>query len=96
MSTRTRIEASLERLSAALDHLEAACEERVNSDAERGNLQEEFAVLQDDRTRLGVELDAATARSKSLELANDEVARRLQKASATLRSMLAHAELSER
>jgi len=96
MKTSARIEAALKRLSAALDHLEAACERRINADAERGNLREEFAVLQDDRTRLGVELDAATARSKSLEIANDEVARRLQKASATLRTVLAHVELGER
>lgn len=96
MTTPARIEAALKRLAVALDRLEAACEQRIGMDAERGNLQEEFAVLQDDRTRLGVELDAAMAHSKSLELANDEVARRLQKASAELRSMLAHAEFSDR
>jgi hypothetical protein len=96
MKTPARIEATLKKLAAALDQLEAACERRCDADTERGNLDEEFAVLQDDRTRLGVELDAALARSKSLELANDEVARRLQKASATLRTMLSHVEFDER
>ncbi|MGP0059931.1 MAG: DUF4164 family protein [Beijerinckiaceae bacterium] len=96
MKKPVRIEAALKRLAAALDQLEAACERRLEADAERSNLEEEFAVLQDDRTQLGVELDAAVTRSKSLELANDEVARRLQKASATLRAMLPHVEFSER
>ncbi|MGO9007690.1 MAG: DUF4164 domain-containing protein [Beijerinckiaceae bacterium] len=96
MKKPVRIEAALKRLATALDQLEAACERRLEADAERTNLEEEFAVLQDDRTQLGVELDAAITRSKSLELANDEVARRLQKASATLRTMLSHVEFSER
>jgi chromosome segregation ATPase len=96
MKKPVRIEAALKRLATALDQLEAACERRLEADAERNNLEEEFAVLQDDRTQLGVELDAAVTRSKSLELANDEVARRLQKATATLRAMLSHVEFSER
>ncbi len=96
MKKPVRIEAALKRLATALDQLEAACARRLEADAERSNLEEEFAVLQDDRTQLGVELDAAVTRSKSLELANDEVARRLQKASATLRTMLSHVEFSER
>jgi chromosome segregation ATPase len=96
MKKPVRIEAALKRLATALDQLEAACERRLEADAERSNLEEEFAVLQDDRTQLGVELDAAVTRSKSLELANDEVARRLQKASATLRTMLSHVEFSQR
>ncbi len=97
MKKPVRIDAALKRLANALDQLEAACERRLEADAERSNLEEEFAVLQDDRTQLGVELDAAVTRSKSLELANDEVARRLQKASATLRTMLSsHVEFSER
>ena len=96
MKKPVRIEAALKRLATALDQLEAACERRLEADAERSNLEEEFAVLQDDRTQLGVELDAAVTRSKALELANDEVARRLQKASATLRTMLSHVEFSQR
>jgi hypothetical protein len=96
MNTPARIEAALKRLAAALDQLDAACERRIDAEAERNNLEEEFAVLQDDRSRLGVELDSAMARSKSLELANDEVARRLQKASTTLRAMLSHVEFDGR
>ncbi len=87
--THDRIEHAFKGLLAALDHLEAACERRQKSDNERGNLEEELAVLQDDRTRLALELDDAQARAKSLELANGEVARRLVKASSTLRALLA-------
>lgn len=85
----------MDRLAAALDLLEAACERRLEADAERSNLEEEFAVLQDDRTQLGVELDAAVSRARSLELANDEVARRLQRASDWLRRMLSDVEPDE-
>jgi chromosome segregation ATPase len=84
-----RIDAALRRLSAALDRLEAACERRAKADAIRINLEEELAVLQDDRSRLAVELDGAVARAKSLELANDEVGRRLNQASAEISAVLA-------
>ncbi|MEI9914753.1 MAG: DUF4164 family protein [Methylovirgula sp.] len=53
-------------------------------------MEEEFAVLQDDRARLAVELDGAVARSQSLELANNEVARRLAKARETIEEMISH------
>ena len=89
MSTYARLELSFKSLLAALDQLEAACERRLTADAERGNLEEELAILQDDRTRLALELDDSQARSKSLELANSEVARRLAKASSTIRTILA-------
>jgi chromosome segregation ATPase len=83
-----RLGAALRRLAAALDRLEAACERRAKADAERGNLEEELAVLQDDRSRLAVELDGAIARSKSLELANEDIGRRLNHASGEIRSVL--------
>jgi septal ring factor EnvC (AmiA/AmiB activator) len=91
MSTYAQLESAFKGLLAALDQLEAACERRRNADAERSNLEEELAVLQDDRTRLALELDDAKARSKSLELANGEVARRLAKASSNIRTILAQA-----
>ena len=90
MSTQTRLELAFKNLMTALDQLEAACERRRDADAARSDLEEELAVLQDDRTRLGLELDEAQARSKSLELANVEVARRLAKASETIRTILEH------
>jgi chromosome segregation ATPase len=83
-----RLDAALRRLAAALDRLEAASERRAKADALRTNLVEELAVLQDDRSRLAVELDGEITRSRALELANEEVARRLSQASAEIRAVL--------
>jgi chromosome segregation ATPase len=93
--TYDRLEQAFKGLLAALDQLEAACARRQKADAERGNLEEELAVLQDDRTRLALELDDTQARAKSLELANGEVARRLATASANLRTLLAQVGAAE-
>ena len=92
MDTPERFAAALRRLSAALEKLEAASEIRANAEALRANLEEELAVMQDDRSRLAVELDGALARSTSLEAANDEVARRLKSANAALRDVLSAVE----
>lgn len=90
-----RLDAALKRLAAALDRLDAASERRAKADALRANLEDELAVMQDDRARLAVELDGAIARAKSLELANDEVARRLNGACAEIREVLAEAAARE-
>ncbi len=92
MDTPERLAAALRRLSAALEKLEAASEIRANAEALRANLEEELAVMQDDRSRLAVELDGSVARSMSLEAANDEVARRLKSANAALRAVLSAVE----
>ncbi|MGI8570701.1 MAG: DUF4164 family protein [Methylocella sp.] len=86
-----RLDAALKRLAAALGRLAAASERRAKADALRANLEDELAVMQADRSKLAVELDGAIARSKSLELANGEVARRLNGASAEIRGVLAEA-----
>jgi chromosome segregation ATPase len=83
-----RLDTALRRLAVALDRLEAAGERRAKADALRANLEEELAVLQDDRSTLAVELDGAIARSRALELANEEVGRRLNHASAEIRAVL--------
>jgi Domain of unknown function (DUF4164) len=93
MSTYVQLESAFKGLLAALDQLEAACEHRIKAASERSNLEEELAVLQDDRTRLALELDEA--RAKSLELANGEVARRLARASSNIRTILAQATAQE-
>ena len=91
-----RLDAALKRLAAALDRLDAAAERRAKADALRTNLEDELAVMQDDRSRLAVELDGAVARARSLELANDEVARRLNHASAGIKAVLAEAAARNR
>lgn len=96
MNTPDRLEAALKRLTAALDQLEAASERRIKAESQRANLEEEFAVMQDDRSRLAVELDGAVARTSALELANDEVARKLKSASASIAAVLAAADAREK
>ncbi|HEX3496726.1 MAG TPA: DUF4164 family protein [Methylocella sp.] len=91
-----RLDAALKRLAAALDRLDAAGERRAKADALRTNLEDELAVMQDDRSRLAVELDSAIARAKSLELANDEVARRLNHAIAGIKAVLTEAAARDR
>src|ERR1700739_166568 len=71
------LDASLKRLASAVEALEWAAEVRVSNDEARGTTQEEFALMQDDRSRLAVELDAAVDRSRALESANAEAAKRL-------------------
>lgn len=90
MTTVNRLDNALKRLAVALDQLEAASERRLKAAEQRGDVEEEFAVLQDDRARLAVELDGAVARSQSLELANNEVARRLAKAREAIEEMMSH------
>lgn len=90
MSTPARLKSALKSLGAALDQLEAACERHLQAAAERNDIEEEFAVLQDDRARLAAELDGAVARSQSLELANNEVARRLARARLAIKEMMSN------
>ncbi len=87
-----RVEDALRRLSTALEKLEAAVGRRVKADALRADLEEELAVLQDDRSRLGVELDAALARAASVEAAVEDVARKVHGAGAAIRDVLAEVE----
>jgi Domain of unknown function (DUF4164) len=89
------LDAALRRLSTALDLLEAANDRRAKAQAVQANFEDELAVMQDDRARLAVELDGAIVRSKALQLANDEAARRLNHACAEIRAVLAEAAARE-
>jgi hypothetical protein len=88
MSDTSAIEAATRRLTLALDALEAAAEERREVDLGEDNLMAQVHALDDDRSRLASDLDAATARSRSLERANRDIARRLDTAIGTIRSVL--------
>jgi DNA-binding protein H-NS len=85
------MEAALERLSRALDLLEQAVEARSEAESRRAERDEALSVLEDDRSRLAVELDGALARNRSLQNAED-VSRRLEAAGATVQALLAAAE----
>jgi D-serine deaminase-like pyridoxal phosphate-dependent protein len=82
------LEISLKRLASAVDALEWATDLRIRHDEARATTQEEFALMQDDRSRLAVELDAAVDRSRALESANAEAAKRLARAAQVVERVL--------
>ncbi len=82
------VEHSLKRLASAVEALEHAADRRMRHDEARANEQEEFALMQDDRSRLAVELDAAVDRSRALESANSEAAKRLAQAAQAIERIL--------
>jgi hypothetical protein len=83
------LELSLGRLAAAVDSLERAAERRMRQDDARANAEEEFALMQDDRSRLAVELDAALDRSRALEAANLNAGERLAHAAQAIGRIIA-------
>ena len=82
------IEAATKRLMQALDGLEAAAERRRETDRADEGLADQLHALGTDRSRLAAELDAAAARARLLETTNQEVARRLDVAIETIRSVI--------
>ena len=81
-------EPSLKRLRAALDLLEAAVERRLQRDARHADADEELALMQDDRSRLAVELDGALGQNRALSAANSAAAEILARASAAIEDIL--------
>ncbi len=88
MADPTAIEAATRRLSQALDSLEAAVERRHEADRGEQSLGAQLHVLGADRSRLAAELDEATARSREIESANREVARRIDVAMDGIKAVL--------
>jgi hypothetical protein len=82
------LESALKRVASAVEALERATDVRLRHDEARATTQEEFALMQDDRSRLAVELDAAVDRSRALESANAEAAKRLAHAAQTIERVL--------
>ena len=60
----------------------------MRHDDARAGAEEEFALMQDDRSRLAVELDAALDRARSLETASAEAGERLARAAAAISRVL--------
>ena len=85
------IDAATRRLALALDALEAAVERRREADRGADGLAAQLHALGADRSRLASDLDAAAARARGLETTNREVARRLDAAIGTIRSVLEQA-----
>jgi hypothetical protein len=88
MNGASGIEAATKRLSLALDALAAAVDRRRQADRAEEKLAEQLHTVGTDRSRLASELDTAAARSRRLEEANREIARRLDTAIETIRSVL--------
>lgn len=88
MSDPSAIEAATRRLTLALDALEAAVERRRETDRSQESLSIQLHQLGTDRSRLASDLDRVSARSRQLETTNREIARRLDIAMDTIRSVL--------
>ena len=86
------LESSLKRLAAAVDALERAAERRMRHDEARANAEEEYTLMQDDRSRLAVELDAALDRSRALEAASAEAEARLARAAQAIGAIIEHSD----
>ena len=71
-----------------MDALEGAIERRREADNHEVSLADQLQALGTDRARLAADLDSAAAHSRSVEDTNREVARRLDVAIDTIRSVL--------
>ena len=92
MTDQTAMEIATRRLAHALELLDAAIDRRVEMERSDARLSEQLHALGADRSRLAAELDAQTARSRRLEAANREIARRLDAAMNNIRSVLDRGE----
>jgi len=88
MADANATDAATRRLSAALDALEAAMERRREADRAEETLAAQVQALGADRSRLAANLDSQAARSRRLETTNREIARRLDVAIDTIRSVI--------
>ena len=82
------LEISLKRLASAVEALEWATDLRMRHDEARASTQEEFALMQDDRSRLAVELDGALGQNRALAAASAAAAEILARASAGIEDIL--------
>jgi hypothetical protein len=88
MSDTGAIDAASKRLGLALDALGAAVDRRREAARAEAELADQLHAIASDRSKLAAELDQAAARGKALEVANREVARRLDVAIETIRDVL--------
>jgi uncharacterized protein YicC (UPF0701 family) len=82
---------AMKRLEKALGQLEASVSRRLEADRRRGDLETELQLMQDDRSRLAVELDSALTRLHRFEAATDDVSRRVRQAIGAVQSVLVQA-----
>ena len=88
MPASSAIDAAWRRLGLALEALYLDVELRREADRGHSDLSEQIHALGDDRSRLASDLDTAAARVRMLETTNREIARRLDVAIESVRSVL--------
>jgi Domain of unknown function (DUF4164) len=88
MADQSTIESATKRLALALDALEAAVERRLEAGRGEARLTDQLHALGADRSKLAANLDAEAARARRLEAANRDIARRLDAAICSIRSVL--------
>jgi hypothetical protein len=88
------LDAALKRLNEALGHLEAAAS-RPRVGERPDDLETELQLMQDDRARLAVDLESASARLNRVEAATEHVGRRVQVAIGHVSEVLARAEAAQ-
>lgn len=82
------LEDAAKRLQTALGSLEAAFSRRFSVEHRRSDLETELQVMQDDRARLAVELESATARLSTMETTTEHVGRRVQNAIVAIQDVI--------
>jgi uncharacterized protein DUF4164 len=88
MTDQTAIEQATHRLTQALDALDAAVERRLDIDRSRIALFDQVHALDADRSKLASDLDGQVAKVRRLEIANRDIARRLEAAMENVRQVL--------
>ena len=87
------LDAALQRLHSALGLLEESAASRRSGGGGRAeDLETELQLMQDDRARLSVELESATARLNRVEAATEHVGRRVGAAIGAIGEVLARAD----
>jgi hypothetical protein len=89
LAAEARLTSARKRLSGALADLDRALGVHAERMQDQADQAAEFSAMQDDRSRLAQEMDAATARLRALEAANAEALLRVERAGAAVRAVLA-------
>ena len=84
---------AISRLRAALERLEAVVERRARAALAQTDTEAEFAIMQDDRARLAVELDAALDAQRALAEANSAAMERIGRAAVTIERWIGRANV---
>ena len=80
---------SLAQLRQAVTALESVVARRADDDRTLDLMKKELAVMQDERAKLALDLDTALAKAARLDAVTGELARRVDRATTTVREVLA-------